>query len=128
MDATDAMTFIGSKNFISKMSKDELIDRGKAFDGIGFVNRELNESDASNYGINSAKWVARSSIHEGLGHPECGSGHSDGDYVGDLFVTPRRYNQDYGGINRKNYLPNIMTSGEGTSFGDNRTSIFYQKS
>lgn len=108
LDDTDALTFIGSEEFVENIYGRGNIDGGYNDERVGYVNVTemgivLNNSEFENV------HYARAAIHEGVGHQFGGSGHPD-----ESRAPGHRYKKHYG-VDQQN----IMTSGNNTKFSSN---------
>ncbi len=99
LDGTDRLSFIGNREFINSVYGGDISNHQGTHDplngeynnekSVGFVNQsEINEH-ASEIGFtgNMDKVYARVTLHEGIGHPDLGLGHPDGQSG----VLPDRY-------------------------------------
>jgi len=124
LDNTDALAFIGSEKFVENLAG-QSIGQGWTDDRVGYVDmgavsetydRKSNQAGSKN------KFIARTSIHEAVGHHFLGEGHTDlNDYESG---TAPRYNGSYMFDKDNNFIPNIMTSGQNEVFSDKRTFDF----
>lgn len=108
-DRTDAITFVGDQGFIEDAYGDEMKTMGYSAWGIGFLNLDRTSSVfASTETNNESGHLARIAIHEGIGHPIVGGGHTDNN----------EWNGNYPGYLSPGENQSIMTSGNGTKFSE----------
>ncbi|MEL6969805.1 MAG: RHS repeat-associated core domain-containing protein [Bacteroidota bacterium] len=110
LDKTDALTFIGSEDFVESIYDDD-IPTGIADERVGYVNLDKIPSAAAKGGRDAH--FARLSIHEGVGHVFAGSGHpTEG-----TFDMPSRYRPSKGGSDYETRnKQNVMTRGKRTIY------------
>lgn len=117
LDNTDALTFVGSQGFVDKMAglnEGYHISGGDSDERVGYVNRKAIEDATLASGGDKNKGVARTAIHEGLGHGFLGTGHSNPEQMGGVTIDVPRYN----GVEYDNTQQNIMIGGTMVNRGD----------
>ena len=93
LDNTDALAFIGSEKFVENLAGQE-IGQGWTDDRVGYVDIGAVSNDLdgrSNLAGSKNKFIARTSIHEAVGHHFTDAGHTDLNQD-EFFAAPR-----YGG-------------------------------
>jgi hypothetical protein len=126
LDGTDRLTFIGKRDFINSVYGGNISKhQGEHFPpnneynkekSVGFVNQSEIIEHATEIGFsgNLNTVFARTAIHEGIGHPDLGLGHPDGQFD----VKPKRYNIYDGYV-----IPyNIMDSGDRMNWNDSNSN------
>ena len=108
MDATDALAFVGSESFVEGISGEQIAG-GFSSGKVGYVNLDGLSSRMSRGSEDFMGNVARTALHESLGHRFGGSGHPDED-IG--IGIPDRYDGYYSPRTDQN----MMTSGPNTMF------------
>lgn len=75
LDQTDGLAIIGDSEFINSLVGGEL-DGGQNIHQIGYIDRNDIDSRSERQGVDKTKALARTAIHEGVGHRFLGIGHS----------------------------------------------------
>ena len=117
LDNTDALTFIGSQGFVDRMAgmnEGYHIDGGDSDERVGYVNRKGIEDATIADGGDINKGVARTAIHEGVGHHLLGMGHSNPEKMNGVTIDVPRYK----GVDYDNTQQNIMIGGTKVNRGD----------
>lgn len=106
LDRTDALTFVGSQDFVENIYGGDLKTFGYSAHGVGYLNLDRAESVFSSTEVsNESGHLARAAVHEGIGHPIIGTGHPDEGGPG-----------NYPGFFSAGESQSVMTSGNGTKF------------
>jgi RHS repeat-associated protein len=124
MDKTDALVFIGDQKFVDKRygaSSSYTINGGDSDEKVGYINRDGIAQRAKKQNANINLSIARSSLHEALGHVRTGEGHTNLDGISDNGM--KKYGTKYQGEDSEFYN-NIMSAGTKINLNSSTAYLF----